>query len=116
MPRKYVVEDNDVLLSCELPSHVADFLRVTAWLDSEGHELGHGAQGITCDSPMLGGGGGGGIGDFLFEATVYSRLSLLFVSRKLLGFLTRRRVSVTKIVCEGGGAALFINAFNFFIL
>ncbi len=59
MPKKYVVEDNDVLLSCELPSHVADFLRVTAWLDSEGHELGHGAQGIACYSPMLGGGGEG---------------------------------------------------------
>jgi hypothetical protein len=55
-----------VLLSCELPSHVADFLRVTAWLDSEGHELGHGAQGITCYSPMLG--GGGGIRDVLFGA------------------------------------------------
>ncbi len=55
-----------MLLSCELPSHVADFLRVTAWLDSEGHELGHGAQGITCYSPMLG--GGGGIRDVLFGA------------------------------------------------
>jgi hypothetical protein len=40
VPKKYVVSGNDVLLSCELPSHVADLLRVTAWLDSEGHELG----------------------------------------------------------------------------
>ena len=45
VPKKYVVHGNDVLLSCELPSHVADLLRVTAWLDSEGHELGQGNLG-----------------------------------------------------------------------
>ena len=45
VPKKYVVHGNDVLLSCELPSHVADLLRVTAWLDSEGHELGQGSFG-----------------------------------------------------------------------
>ena len=35
---QYVILGNDVLLKCNIPSFVADFVAVTGWLDSEGTE------------------------------------------------------------------------------
>jgi hypothetical protein len=32
---EYVVVGNDVLLKCNIPSFVADFVEVVAWVDSE---------------------------------------------------------------------------------
>ena len=39
-----VILGNEVLLSCVLPSHLADLVSVTAWVDSEGTSFtsGHG--------------------------------------------------------------------------
>ena len=31
---------NDAIFKCEIPSHVADFVSVTSWVDSEGGQLG----------------------------------------------------------------------------
>ncbi len=30
---------NDVLVKCTIPSFLSDFLTVTGWIDSEGHEF-----------------------------------------------------------------------------
>ena len=34
-----VILGNEVLLSCVLPSHLADLVSVTAWVDSEGNSF-----------------------------------------------------------------------------
>ena len=34
--QEYVIIGNDVLLKCNIPSFVADFVHVTGWVDSEG--------------------------------------------------------------------------------
>ena len=36
--QEYVIIGNDVLLKCNIPSFVADFVHVTGWVDSEGVE------------------------------------------------------------------------------
>ena len=35
---EYVITANDVLMKCNIPSFVADFVTVTSWVDSEGAE------------------------------------------------------------------------------
>lgn len=34
-----VIIGNDVILSCVLPSHVSDLVRVTAWVDSQANHF-----------------------------------------------------------------------------
>ena len=36
---EYVIMGNDVLVKCTIPSFLSDFLTVTGWIDSEGHEF-----------------------------------------------------------------------------
>ena len=36
---EYVIMGNDVLVKCTIPSFLADFLTITGWIDSEGHEF-----------------------------------------------------------------------------
>ena len=38
-----IINGNDAILKCSVPSFVADFVSVVAWIDSEGNELGGGA-------------------------------------------------------------------------
>ena len=35
--KEYVIRGNSVIMKCEIPSFVADFVSVQAWVDSEGH-------------------------------------------------------------------------------
>ena len=35
-----VMIGNDALFKCQISSHVADFVSVTSWVDSEGGQLG----------------------------------------------------------------------------
>ena len=35
----YIILGNDVLLKCNIPSFVSDFVSVTSWVDSEGSEF-----------------------------------------------------------------------------
>lgn len=35
---EYVIRGNNVILKCKIPSFVADFLQIVAWLDSDGQE------------------------------------------------------------------------------
>ena len=42
VPEESVMAGNSALLKCSIPSFVADFLSVTAWIDSEGVELSSG--------------------------------------------------------------------------
>ena len=35
---------NDAIIKCSVPSFVADFVAVVAWIDSEGNALGRGAR------------------------------------------------------------------------
>lgn len=39
MPSEYVMRGNAAILKCSIPSFVADFVYVTAWIDEEGHEI-----------------------------------------------------------------------------
>lgn len=34
---EYVIRGNDVILKCKIPSFVADFVHVDAWVDNELH-------------------------------------------------------------------------------
>lgn len=34
--QEYVIQGNDVIVKCQYPSFVSDFLSVTGWEDSEG--------------------------------------------------------------------------------
>lgn len=36
---EYVIRGNSVILKCKIPSFVADFVTVEAWLDEEGNEF-----------------------------------------------------------------------------
>lgn len=36
---EYVIKGNSAILKCSIPSFVADFVRVEAWIDEEGTEL-----------------------------------------------------------------------------
>ena len=38
MPNEYVMRGNSAILKCSIPSFVADFVYVTAWIDDEGNE------------------------------------------------------------------------------
>jgi hypothetical protein len=37
--QEYVISGNDVLFKCGVPSHVADFVTVVSWIDSEGAQI-----------------------------------------------------------------------------
>ena len=39
VPEESVILGNDVVIACNIPSFVADFLSVTAWVTSEGTEF-----------------------------------------------------------------------------
>lgn len=39
LPTEYVMRGNSAVLKCSIPSFVADFVSVTAWIDDEGHEI-----------------------------------------------------------------------------
>ena len=39
VPEESVILGNDVVIKCNIPSFVADFLSVTAWVTSEGTEF-----------------------------------------------------------------------------
>ena len=39
VPEESVILGNDVVIKCNIPSFVADFLTVAAWVDSEGREF-----------------------------------------------------------------------------
>ena len=36
---EYVINGNDVIMKCNIPSFVADFVSVISWVDSEGSEF-----------------------------------------------------------------------------
>lgn len=36
---EYVIRGNSVILKCKIPSFVADFVTVEAWLDEDGNEF-----------------------------------------------------------------------------
>lgn len=36
---EYVIRGNTAVLKCNIPSFVADFVHVEAWIDEAGHEL-----------------------------------------------------------------------------
>lgn len=36
---EYVIRGNSVILKCKIPSFVADFVSIEAWLDEEGNEF-----------------------------------------------------------------------------
>lgn len=42
---EYVIRGNSVILKCKIPSFVADFVTVEAWLDEEGHEFNNSING-----------------------------------------------------------------------
>ena len=37
--KEYVISGNDALMTCSVPSHVADFVSVISWVDSEGAQI-----------------------------------------------------------------------------
>lgn len=37
--KEYVMRGNAAILKCTIPSFVADFVHVEAWIDEEGHEF-----------------------------------------------------------------------------
>jgi hypothetical protein len=39
MPNEYVIRGNAAILKCSIPSFVADFVYVVAWVDDEGNEI-----------------------------------------------------------------------------
>jgi hypothetical protein len=39
LPTEYVMRGNSAILRCSIPSFVADFVFVTAWIDDEGNEI-----------------------------------------------------------------------------
>lgn len=39
MPSEFVMKGNAAILKCSIPSFVADFVYVTAWVDDEGNEI-----------------------------------------------------------------------------
>ncbi len=41
----HVIRGNDVLVKCDIPSFVGDFVSVVGWLDSEGNVVDRRAQG-----------------------------------------------------------------------
>ena len=36
--KEYIIHGNDVLMKCNIPSFVSDFVSVTGWVDSEGSQ------------------------------------------------------------------------------
>lgn len=38
---EYVIRGNAAVLKCSIPSFVADFVKVEAWIDEEGKEITH---------------------------------------------------------------------------
>lgn len=39
MDNEYVMRGNSAILKCSIPSFVADFVHVTAWVDEDGKEI-----------------------------------------------------------------------------
>ncbi len=39
MPSEFVMKGNSAILKCSIPSFVADFVHVVAWIDDEGNEI-----------------------------------------------------------------------------
>lgn len=39
MPSEFVMRGNSAIMKCSIPSFVADFVYVTAWIDDEGIEI-----------------------------------------------------------------------------
>lgn len=39
MDNEYVMRGNAAVIKCSIPSFVADFVQVTAWIDDEGNEI-----------------------------------------------------------------------------
>ena len=39
MPSEFVMRGNSAIMKCSIPSFVADFVYVTAWIDDEGNEI-----------------------------------------------------------------------------
>lgn len=39
MPSEFVMRGNAAIMKCSIPSFVADFVYVTAWVDDEGNEI-----------------------------------------------------------------------------
>ncbi len=37
--QQYVINGNDVIFKCDVPSFVADFVSVSGWVDSEGTDI-----------------------------------------------------------------------------
>lgn len=46
MPTEYVIRGNSAILKCSVPSFVADFIAVEAWVTSEGHTYTRGTNEI----------------------------------------------------------------------
>ena len=44
VPEDSVILGNDVVIKCNIPSFVADFLSVTSWVNSEGTEFQSGIE------------------------------------------------------------------------
>ena len=42
----HVIQGNDVLVKCDIPSFVGDFLSVTDWVDSQGNTFNLGSNSI----------------------------------------------------------------------
>jgi hypothetical protein len=38
-PKEYVMRGNSAIIKCLIPSFVADFVQVTAWINEEGEEF-----------------------------------------------------------------------------
>lgn len=39
MDKEYIILKNAAILKCSVPSFVADFVSVVAWIDEEGNEI-----------------------------------------------------------------------------
>jgi len=39
MDNEYIMRGNAAIMKCSIPSFVADFVQVTAWIDDDGHEI-----------------------------------------------------------------------------
>ena len=55
----YVIIGNSVLMKCEIPSFVADFVYIFSWVNSEGEEIfssnsAHGISIITLEKKVVG--------------------------------------------------------------
>ena len=51
--RENVIAGNDAIFKCSVPSFVADFVFVEAWVDSEGRHLGQAGRAYGNDAWLL---------------------------------------------------------------